>query len=559
MKFIGALFVLLLLVPSAFAAEGSIKLLALLEGEDGSEGTLADLTLETQPGEGRVFLDTFPLTKIATQISLRFAEQVSCAELDVDCTSTDFFFAIRASPGIVGGPSAGAAAAVLTTALVDGRTLDPHVGITGTINSGGLIGPVGGLPQKIEAAAESGLTKVLIPKGTAIVKENNKTIDLIALGDKLGIEVVEVATLDEAMTHFTGKPIRTDNPEFVIEPSYAATMKDVARDLCNRYESSEDVLNLTTAADTYFASGEYYSAASYCFRANIILRTNELQGITKDEFEDEVAKTQQASIRLDTSSDERNLTTITDIQTYMLVKERIAETQDELATLTRVKTVDRNAIERLAYAEERLQSAETWARFFGNGGQAYSLDQDALMNSCLSKIGEAEERFNYVQSLFPQTLRSTRRTLDRAIDYAKADSYVLCLHDAAKAKSEADSLLSVMGVEEDRLQEIIGVKLDATQRSLARAQAKGTFPLIGYAYYEYARALKTEDPYSSLLFAEYASELSNLDIYFTKHKRLFFDVKPLRDAVLAFVAGALVGGLFVYSRYRRTKAKRVRK
>jgi len=556
MKWVGLAVILVLLAPSVFAAEGSVKLLALVESETSSTGTLADLQLETQPGEGRVFLDTFPLTKIATQISLRFAEQIACAELDVDCSRTDFFYTIRAAPGIVGGPSAGAAAAVLTTALVDGRKLDPSVGITGTINSGGFIGPVGGLQQKIEAAADAGLKKVLIPQGTSTIRdERNQSIDLIAYGDELGVEVVEVATLDEAMVHFTGSPIRKEQVPFTIEAEYSTKMKEVAKNLCGRYERDEQVTNLTSAADAYFAGGEYYSAASYCFRANIDLREAQLQGIGREEFRQLVSDVAREATRLNDAADEQEIKTMTDVQTYMLVKERIAETQQSLAPLAVTRNIDASAIRDLAYAQERLYSAETWATFFGNGGQEYEVDEFTLEQSCYSKIGEAEERFNYVQSLFPQTLKGTRQTLDRAIQEAKQDDFILCLHDAAKAKSEADSLISVTGAEQSQLEEIIDVKLDATKRGLARAQSKGTFPLIGYAYYEYARALKDEDPYSSLLFAEYASELSNLDIYFTKHKRLFFDLRPLRDIALAFLVGAVAGGWFIASRRLKRRKK----
>ena len=60
---------LILLLPFASAKQGSIKLLAVKETPAGYIGSKADLYLETRPGEGRVFLDTRPLTKLDTQIS----------------------------------------------------------------------------------------------------------------------------------------------------------------------------------------------------------------------------------------------------------------------------------------------------------------------------------------------------------------------------------------------------------------------------------------------------------------------------------------------------------
>jgi uncharacterized protein len=564
MKSVGVLALLaLLLLPSALAAQGTIHLLAVVEGGGQTSGTLAKLELETQPGTGRVFLDTYPLTKIATQISMRFAEQVACAELDKDCTGTDFFFAVRASPGIVGGPSAGAAAAVLAAALIDGRSIDQSVGITGTINAGGLIGPVGGLPEKITAAGEGGLKTVLIPHGTALYSDNGTTTDLIALGKKIGVSVIEVSTLNEALQYVTGRPATSQPPQFTIQPEYLTTMKEVAAELCTHPDSTDEaVTNLTTLADTYTANGEFYSAASYCFRANIIQAQNDLaaQQPSLDELKDLAAKASVDALRLDGDTDRHPIHTMTDVQTLMLVKERIHEAQNSLAGLVQITRVTPNALDELAYAQERLRSAETWSKFFGIGGQQFEVDNETLAQSCQGKIGEAEERYSYLQSIYPQAPRATAQEIDRAVIEAQQGSYVLCLHDAAKAKAEADTVLAVTGVEEDRIQDSIQAQLDATLRSLSRAESKGTFPLIGYAYYEYAKALRTEDPSSSLLFAEYASELSSLDIYFGKPSPFSWShLALLRDAAIGFIVGAVASGWCVWTLRRRQLPKKSRR
>lgn len=563
MRLLGILVVIaLLIVPAAYAKQGTIKLLALVENEDNSTGTLADLSLEIGPGMGRVFLETFPLTKIATQVSLRFAQQVACSELDADCSGKDFFFTIRAAPGIVGGPSAGASAAVLAAAMVDGRTLDPNVVITGTINSGGLIGPVGGLQHKLEAAAKGGMTTMLIPAGTSIVKEDNSTVDLVALGKTLNVSVIEVATLDQALIHFTGSAIHRDTPEFIIDPAYASRMKIVAQDLCGRTPTlggdDEDIANLSSSADTYFAAGEYYAAASYCFRANLAARRDFLleNELNLEEFQDRVAATLIDVLRLDGETSRQNLTTVTDLQTFMLVKERLLEATESLNKLALIEEVSAGALAELAYAEERAYSATTWSGFFGLDGAQVAIDNETLQRSCLSKLGEADERYNYVQSFFPGSLKDTRKKLDRAQQDAQKGLFVTCLHQAAQAKAEADIVLSVTGVEESRVQDIIGVKLDATSRALARAQSKNIFPLIGYSYYEYAKALRTEDAYSSLLFAEYASEMSGLDIYFPKQQRSLGIPEIPASIVAAFVLGMLLGAAIISLSRRRAGRRR---
>src|SRR3989338_2019953 len=159
-------FILLLLVlPSISAQNGKqyhLKLLAVQEITSTSYiGSDADLYLELKEGTGRVFLDTFPLTKADTQISTRFAKDIACTHFKLDCEQYDFIFTIRATSNIVGGPSAGAAAASLTTIAVLDFPYKEDVAVTGTINSGGIIGPVGGVKEKLEAASKVNIKKVL--------------------------------------------------------------------------------------------------------------------------------------------------------------------------------------------------------------------------------------------------------------------------------------------------------------------------------------------------------------------------------------------------------------
>jgi predicted S18 family serine protease len=556
----------ILLAPAVFAEVDSIKLLALSGTGENATGVTADLTLETTEGDQEVYLNTFPLTRIATQISMRFAQQVACDELETDCSRTDFFYTIHASPGIVGGPSAGAAAAILTAAMIDDREIDDSVAITGTINSGGLIGPVGGLKKKVEAGAKKKLSKVLIPKGTAHLTEDNSTIDLIAYGESLGVEVIEVGTLSEALEIVTGEPIYYQESEFVIDGDYKQTMRDIAIDLCTRgrnllkedeimTEEFESVLNLSNTADSLFAEHEYYSAASYCFRANIEIAEIKYRkdDLDVDDVHKIVAATTLDVLSIDGNAERQDLNTITDVQTYMMVKERIFESQEVLGRLAETENVTNRTIRNLAYAQERGFSAETWSRFFDNNGQQYVVDEQTLINSCHQKLGEAEERYNYVQTFFPRSLRETRTTLDRAEESSKKGEYVLCLHDAARAKSEADILLSVSGFEEDEVQDIIDIKLKTTERSIIRAQEKGIFPLIGYSYWEYAKTLRDEDPYSALLFAEYANELSNLDIYFRQSNNLVpeIDVNFDYNMAIAVFLSFLFGGAVMFVSLRR--------
>ena len=78
-----------------------MTLLAVTENPDGTlTGTTADLFLEIQPGQGRVFIESYPLTKIDTQISTRFAKDIACKYVDAGCSDYDFFYTIRSDSPI---------------------------------------------------------------------------------------------------------------------------------------------------------------------------------------------------------------------------------------------------------------------------------------------------------------------------------------------------------------------------------------------------------------------------------------------------------------------------
>lgn len=553
--------IVLLLIPSVYAKEGSIKLLALSELSNGSEiGVITDLSLEIDDGGARVFLETFPLTKITTQISMRFAQQIACKELDVDCSSFDFFYTIKALQGLVGGPSAGAAATVLTAALLSGVEVDGSMTITGTINSGGLIGPVGGVKYKIDAAVQNGLQTVLIPRGTRLWREKNSSVDLVEYGATKNLSVVEVATFGEAFKIMTGKELKKQSGEFVIAGSYKERMKLVAENICGRAGNAveeirskvvndtraESFLNISQRAKTAFEHGEFYSAASFCFRTNLLVK--QVNILSKKPGRSTVFKQiSDVSNKLDNfvaNTSGRKLVSITDVQTFMAVNERLVEAKEGLLNAARFINRSVDSANYVAYADERLNSAIAWSNFFGGDDKRFEINSASLKESCMNKISEAEERYSYVKSIVPLKLLDTRKEIDRAYADLSNQSFILCLYRASKAKASSDVILSVMGVDESQIDAVLELKLDVVKKELIRSQQRGIFPIIGYSYYEYAQSLVNSDKSSALLFAEYALELTNIDIYFGSRK---YDFDLFEDSWSLFVVGMLLGMMVVHA------------
>lgn len=91
------------------------------------------------------------------------------------------------------GPSAGV---TLTTALVSvlsGKKVSRFVGMTGEITLKGRVLPIGGLKEKSIAAARSGLTTIVIPKG------NEKDVDDIPREVKDALQIHYAETIDEVL------------------------------------------------------------------------------------------------------------------------------------------------------------------------------------------------------------------------------------------------------------------------------------------------------------------------------------------------------------------------
>lgn len=125
--------------------------------------------------------------------------------------------------GRIDGPSAGALFTVGILAAVRGDKLKDDITMTGTINPDGTIGPVGGIPYKLEGAAQAGKKTVLIPSSSRLAYDDytEKFVDLVEHGKSLGVAVHQVNDIWEAYHHFTGKNLPRHKPTKVPEVSLA--------------------------------------------------------------------------------------------------------------------------------------------------------------------------------------------------------------------------------------------------------------------------------------------------------------------------------------------------
>ena len=73
-------------------------------------------------------------------------------------------------------------------------------------------------------------------------------VDLVEFGNELGIEVIEVLTLRDALKEFTGKEYEKPAGEIQLEEFYIDTMNKIGEEICSRTKELENKLFETIEA-----------------------------------------------------------------------------------------------------------------------------------------------------------------------------------------------------------------------------------------------------------------------------------------------------------------------
>ncbi len=251
-----------LLTPSTLAwrdrytwvRERELIIVAVSESDSGYIGVTANLTVRVcYPGSGELYFSADPLTMIDMQGSARTAFMVACSLFKLNPLLYDVFVRVESNSLIVGGPSAGAALTVAMASALADLPVNESVIITGMINPDGTIGPVGGIPEKLEAASSSGAKVFLIPRGQRIAYRERivvergpfwitrrvvrERVDVYEEGERLGIKVIEVATISDALGWFTGYTLPTPpiEEEPYIPPEILGIMENWTYSFLNNY------------------------------------------------------------------------------------------------------------------------------------------------------------------------------------------------------------------------------------------------------------------------------------------------------------------------------------
>ncbi len=497
-------------------SERSIKAVAVVSGEN--RGATINITVIVTPGDGRVFVSVSPFTEIDMQGSAQLSALTACDLTGKDFLNYDFFYIIEAKSTIVGGPSAGAVMTIATISALENLTLRRDVFMTGMIYPDGTIGPVGGIPYKLEAAAKDGAKIFLIPKGQryvtleerkevkrgpfVIVNTETKTVDLVEYGKQFGVDVVEVENVNEALAYYTGHQLEKFEGN-ITEEKYqglmkilAEKMKEDAMDLYTKFEKIADenvkkeVDERFNRAEEYEKQGYYYSATSSYFTAKIIMREEIYRNEIKDEerfsLEERVIRDEIESLRNTIESYQIGLVSL---QIVGAAEERLAKAENYLQKALNSNDWDK-AISNLALARERVESAKIWMSILPEIKKDTYMSDEELKKRADFYLSMAESIFVYADSIggFSSLLYG-----DGSADESKtiAEELYNQGYYAGTILTALDSIIkSAMSIELIGIhsEEVLSEKVDQARKSSQNAigvAEKYTIPVLAYAYYEF--------------------------------------------------------------------------
>ncbi len=551
-KYFLTLLIFVLVSTSAFAlSENSISILTVSESDNGTlQGGVASLDLLIQEGNGAIFIESFPLSNVDTQAVTRIATDIACSYSNANCDSLDFFYTIKTNSGYVRGPSAGGATALLALATLEGVSLD-DVAMTGGISSGGLITSVGGVKEKTLAATQESIETIIIPALVLNLTYNETNTTPLLLEDIQTNEqnVHAVFSLDEAYSIVTGNPL---SQKSIVEPPtyYTQKMKETSQILCLRTldliaEVQSKGENATNISMEYYNksiltknTGDYYSSASYCYSANLQLRQQLVASLSQEVLLENFVRLEDSITFFQSQIDQYELETFSDLEAYIIVKERLFESKEYLDLLN----TSNISSEILALGIERYYSAVAWSEFFGLEGEPLIIDETSLELACIREIREVEARSNYLKTIIPlYLLEDMTSQLSGAYKQYNEDNYPLCIFKASKAKANAHLFMNNIQ-DESQLDDIFAVKTIRSEELISLQEEQGTFPIIGYSYYEYAQQLYEEQPYTALLFTEYAISMADVSKYFPK-ARTSLVTKTIGSELFYLGLGILIGYL----------------
>jgi len=175
------------------AAIGRVNGLAVMGGDSGIVlPIIAEVTPAQSNAEGRIIA-----TGMLKDIAKEAVQNVSAVIKNItgkDTTNHDIHIQFIGTYEGVEGDSASISIATAVISALEHIPIDQTVAMTGSLSVRGDVLPIGGVTYKIEAAAQAGIKKIIIPK-------SNEADVLIEDAYKDMVKIIPVSTITEVIEH----------------------------------------------------------------------------------------------------------------------------------------------------------------------------------------------------------------------------------------------------------------------------------------------------------------------------------------------------------------------
>ncbi|HTI03427.1 MAG TPA: endopeptidase La [Acidisoma sp.] len=165
-------------------------------------GDILFIEASRMPGTGRLILtgQLGDVMKESAQAALSLLKTRAVAMgIDIDLfTQKDVHVHVPAGATPKDGPSAGVAMFAALASVMTERAIPPTIAMTGEISLRGLVLPVGGIREKVIAAAQAGIKTVMLPA------RNRRDYDDIPLSARTSLDFIWLETIDDAIAPTIG-------------------------------------------------------------------------------------------------------------------------------------------------------------------------------------------------------------------------------------------------------------------------------------------------------------------------------------------------------------------
>jgi uncharacterized protein len=550
------MFLIFTALPSTFLPEAlsgcvvrevSMYLLAVGGSEGSYRGVATQLKASLIPGDGSVYLSIDPLSELDTQSSLKIASLIAGFISGFDLSNYSVLVRIHSSTPIVGGPSAGAALTTALLALFSNATINESVVITGMIMPDTLVGPVGGIPEKLEAAASVGAKLMIIPAGQrfSVSLKTGSVVDVVEAGRRLGVEVVEASTIYDALKYFGISISLPEDLNVSLSSNVMLAFKSIADDYRLEYDElysnvSRDYSNYRgslrragvdddvagflgysresalrgeesyNSTNYYAASSDYFGALVYVWAAKLVVDMvvrnrgwSDVLGFVSRE----VSNASEYFNSLVSGTNPVNLG-ISSLSVLVELAGRVYESQAYLSELSSVNVPAVNDVYKAAYTYMRARSVRGWGTIYEVlESPGLSVDVNSLRGSTQVLLSFSQASVTYLQSLLGSSVDVSELTnyLSTAESYLSRgglNNTLVSLNLALRASSLAsiDTHLSF----ESNTSLLVGRLVDAARRYVSLAKSSGIEPVVSLVYLERGLSLVSTDVKSAAYFLDQA-------------------------------------------------------